>query len=46
MVDNKKIPKDIMLARVVSLYKKGDPEKQENYRPISLLSSFYKIFAK
>ena len=31
--------------RVASLYKKGDPNKQENYRPISLLNSFYKIIA-
>ena len=40
------IPDDITLARVVSLYKKGNPELQENYRPISLLNSFYKILAK
>ena len=42
---SKEIPNNITLARVVSLYKKGDPEKQENYRPISLLNSFYKIVA-
>ena len=41
----KEVPNSITLARVVSLYKKGDPEKQENYRPISLLNSFYKIVA-
>ena len=40
-----KVPDSITLARVVSLYKKGDPEKQENYRPISLLNTFYKIIA-
>ena len=32
-------------ARVVSLYKKGDSSKLENYRPISLLQTFYKIIA-
>ena len=32
-------------ARVVSLYKKGDPDLQANYRPISLLNILYKIFA-
>ena len=35
-----KVPHDILCARVASLYKKGDPNKQENYRPISLLNSF------
>lgn len=40
-----KVPDSITLARVVSLYKTGDPEKQENYRPISLLNTFYKIIA-
>ena len=40
-----RVPDTITLARVVSLYKKGDPEKQENYRPISLLNTFYKIIA-
>ena len=40
-----KVPHDILCARVASLYKKGDPNKQENYRPISLLNSFYKIIA-
>ena len=30
---------------MVSLYKKEDPEIQENYRPISLLNAFYKMIA-
>ena len=38
-------PKEMEEARVVSLYKKGDPSRQENYRPISLLNTFYKIVA-
>ena len=29
------IPEDMLTARVVSLYKKGNPEILENYRPIS-----------
>ena len=41
-----KIPPDkATTARVVSLYKKGNPELQENYRPISLLNTYYKIIA-
>ena len=30
---------------MVSLYKKGNPDLQENYRPISLLNTYYKILA-
>ena len=32
-------------ATIVSLYKKGDSSKLENYRPIALLQTFYKIIA-
>ena len=32
-------------ARVVLIYKEGDTNKFENYRPISLLNTLYKIFA-
>ena len=35
-----------MLARVVLIFKKGDTSLCENYRPISLLNSLYKIFAR
>ena len=40
-----KVPDKATQARVVSLYKKGCPEKQENYRPISLLNTYDKIIA-
>ena len=39
------IPEEMLRARVVMLYKKGDTSKYENYRPISLLNSLYKIYA-
>ncbi len=39
------IPEEQMRARVVMIYKKGDTSKYENYRPISLLNTLYKIFA-
>ena len=35
---------EIMEARVVMIFRKGDSTKFENYRPISLLNSMYKIF--
>ena len=38
-------PYDKLQAYIASIYKKGDPKKQENYRPISLLNSIYKIYA-
>ena len=36
---------EMLEAKVASLYKKGDPDNLENYRPISLLNSFYKVIA-
>ena len=38
-------PENLLNALVASLYKKGDPKQQKNYRPISLLNSIYKIYA-
>ncbi len=37
-------PKEFFEARIVSLYKKGKQSDIENYRPISLLNSLYKIY--
>ncbi len=39
------IPEEHMRAIVVLLYRKGDASKYENYRPASLLSTLYKLFA-
>eukprot|EP00975_Prorocentrum_lima_P006909 1484463-Prorocentrum_lima.AAC.1 len=38
-------PDHLTDAQVVLIYKKGDTNKFENYRPISLLNSLYKIYA-
>jgi hypothetical protein len=34
------------IAKVVPVFKNGDPLSMDNYRPISLLSSFSKILEK
>ena len=39
------IPDEAMNARVVFIYKKGDTSLCENYRPISLLNTCYKLIA-
>ena len=39
------IPEETLRARVVLIYKKGDTSLYENYRPISLLNTTYKVFA-
>jgi len=39
-------PSELKLARVVPIFKAGDPTQVNNYRPISVLSFFSKIFEK
>lgn len=39
-------PKDWKTSVIVPIFKKGDQEKEENYRGISLLSTAYKVYAE
>ena len=39
-------PDDLKIARVLPIYKKGNPEDMGNYRPISILPIFSKSFEK
>ena len=41
-----KYPMALKVAKVIALFKKGDKNQPNNYRPISLLSCFNKIFEK
>ena len=43
ILKTKQIPDSWHEAKIVILFKKGDPKDIENYRPISLLSHSYKI---
>merc|ERR1711905_3670 len=45
-ISENKFPKILKLSRVIPIHKGGDPEDVNNYRPISLLSSFSKVFEK
>ena len=39
-------PSELKIARIVPIFKSGDPSLLNNYRPISVLSFFSKKFAK
>ena len=39
-------PDTLKIAKVLPVFKTGDPEKLENYRPISILPAFSKLYEK
>ena len=45
-IEKAEYPTQLKIARVIALYKKGNHYLANNYGPISLLSSFNKIFEK
>ncbi|GBP39241.1 Retrovirus-related Pol polyprotein from type-1 retrotransposable element R2 [Eumeta japonica] len=46
IIDSEAIPQQWTKSNIILLYKKGDQYDIGNYRPISLMSNIYKIFAK
>ena len=40
------IPNELIIAKVIPIYKKGDKSNFANYRPISILRACSKIFEK
>ena len=45
ILDHDVYPEILKVANIVSIYKKGDATKMQDYRPIALLQTLYKIFA-
>lgn len=46
ILQSEAIPEQWTISTIVLLYKKGDKNDINNYRPISLMSNIYKVFAK
>ena len=45
-MSNKEFPDELKLADVTLIYKKDDPNKSKNYRPLSVLPVVSKVFEK
>ena len=43
--EKEEVPDEIMEAKIALIYNKGDSTKCENYRPISLLNTMYKLMS-
>jgi hypothetical protein len=40
------VPKQLKIAKIIPIFKSGDAQSMDNYRPISLLNTFSKIYEK
>ena len=45
-ISENEFPDKLKKSEVISLYKKQDPSKKENYRPVSLLPHGSKVFER
>ena len=45
-LDSGVVPGQLKMAKVIPIFKAGDPEQLQNYRPVSLLPVFSKIYEK
>ena len=45
-INNSEFPSVLKLANVIPVFKKGDKNSKENYRPVSILSNISKIFER
>ena len=45
-IKSAKFPKELKLANITVIFKKGDKTEPQNYRPISILPTVSKIFEK
>ena len=45
-IDQSKFPSILKLANTTPVFKKGDRNSKEDYRPVSILSSISKVFEK
>jgi len=46
MIKSSIFPNDLKVAKIIPIYKKGNPELFTNYRPIALLPAISKVFEK
>ena len=46
IIDETHYPKSLKVSKIVTIFKDGDPNEPKNYRQISLISLFGKIFEK